>query len=517
MLRRLSSIGCIATALVASCSTAAANSMFSITSSTSTGYPPCDALVTAGLGNRVLVATDPEYEPQIQSYWSWGTRRRPYCLVQPHNAQEVSTIMTTLLADDGVRTGAGDWHIAIRAGGHNLGNSNNIEQGVTIDLKYLNQTTYNPATNIASLGPGKKWQDVYAALHQHGVVATGGRNGDVGVGGFLLGGGSTYYMAQEGFGCDSIANFEVVLVNGTIVNANRNENADLWRALKGGGSNFGIVTRYDMVALPDKQLARGQRALSGNYTAPFLDAVAGFTDDQKKGDADALVGILVHSGGQDVLSTIEVNTDGVEKSTAFAKFNEIPQLAPFTQSRQYLYEAAADSQFSGDAWALQTTLTFKNDRKMLNYVAAANKKLTQSLQQALGKDAFQTVIFLQPLPSFYAEISAVKGGNMFADTLKDGNAVLWTGGVLVNTTQADFAVASARMHETVADLESYSMHIGADHPLRYLNYASFAQDPLGSYPAESVEYMKSVAAKYDPQGKFQTRLPGGFKISRVEA
>ncbi|OGM43028.1 hypothetical protein ABOM_009303, partial [Aspergillus bombycis] len=468
----------MATTLLTLSSSAAASQIS--TSLNSTGFPPCDALIESGFSNRLLFATDPEYEPRIESYWAWNTRRHPYCIVQPHNAKEVSTAMTALLESDagaGDGTGAGAWYIAVRAGGHNLGYSNNIDTGVTIDLQYLNQTTYDRKTNIASVSPGSHWEDVYAELHKHGVVVTGGRDGDVGVGGFLLGGGSTYYMAQTGFGCDSITNFEVVLTNGTIVNANKDEHSDLWKALKGGGSNFGIVTRYDMEALEDKNIAHGQRTMLGNHSTELVDAVVDFTNNQKRFDKDALVAILVHKGGEDILATIEVNTDGVTNSTAFNKLRQIPQTSPFTQDVAPLSVAAANTTLPGNA----------------------------------------CIVFFQPLPSFFAEISEEKGGNMFADTLKDHNAILWTAGVFVYTNQSDFAVAQFRMNEMVAELKSFSSSVGGENPLIYLNYADFSQNPLGSYPKENVDYMRKVAAKYDPTGAFQTRFPGGFKISRVEA
>ncbi|KAK6810561.1 hypothetical protein RU639_013628 [Aspergillus parasiticus] len=511
-------VGLMATALLAFSSPVATSQSF--TGANSTGFPPCDALIKAGLSNRLLFATDPEYEPRIESYWAWNTRRHPYCIVQPHNAKEVSTAMTALLgskAGAGDGTGAGAWYIAVRAGGHNLGYSNNIDTGVTIDLKYLNQTTYDSKTNIASVSPGSHWEDVYAELHKHGVVVTGGRDGDVGVGGFLLGGGSTYYMAQTGFGCDSIKNFEVVLTNGTIVNANEDENSDLWRALKGGGSNFGIVTRYDMEALEDKYIAHGQRAMLGNYSTELVDAVVDFTNNQKKYDKDALVAILVHKGGEDILATIEVNTDGVKNSTAFSKLRQIPQVSPFAQDVVPLSVAAANSTLPSNAWTLQTTLTFKNDKRIMNHAAKVHKQFAQRLTQGIGEKNFYSIVFFQPLPSFYAEISEEKGGNMFADTLKDHNAVLWTAGVFVYTNQSDFAVAQLRMNEMVAELKSFSASVGGENPLIYLNYADFSQNPLGSYPKENVDHMRKVAAKYDPKRDFQTRFPGGFKISRVEA
>jgi hypothetical protein len=86
-------------------------------------------------------------------------------------------------------------------------------------------------------------------LEQDGVTVTGGRGASVGVGGFISGGGNSFHSASHGFGCDSVKNFEIVLANGTLVNANGEENADLWQALKGGSGNFGLITRFDMNAI----------------------------------------------------------------------------------------------------------------------------------------------------------------------------------------------------------------------------------------------------------------------------
>lgn len=78
----------------------------------------------------------------------------------------------------------------------------------------------------------------------------GGRIGSVGVGGLLLGGGCSFYLFRQGFATDNIAAMEVVLANSTIVTASAQENSNLFTALKGGGNNFGIVTRFDLIAFP---------------------------------------------------------------------------------------------------------------------------------------------------------------------------------------------------------------------------------------------------------------------------
>lgn len=97
-------------------------------------------------------------------------------------------------------------------------------------------------TKTASIGAGALWSDAYAALEKHGVTLPGGRTSTVGVVGFLLGGDNNFFSSNVGLGCDNVVNFEVVLGSGKVVIANKDTNPDLYKALKGGSSNFGIVT-----------------------------------------------------------------------------------------------------------------------------------------------------------------------------------------------------------------------------------------------------------------------------------
>ncbi|PGG97257.1 hypothetical protein GX51_07407 [Blastomyces parvus] len=484
-----------------------------------TGFPPCDALIRAGLGKRLLLPTDAEYEPRIASWWSLNTRQRPWCLVQPHDAAEVSTIMTALLGVEAGK-GAGNWHIAVRAGGHGYRHSNNIDDGVTIDLGMLDQATYNKRTNLASLGPGGRWKDVLAKLLKYGVIVPSGRDGDVGVGGFLLGGGSSYYMGRQAFACDSVRNYEVVLTNGSIVNANRKENADLWRALKGGGSNFGIVTRFDMEALPAKDIAYGTRFMSAKHSSELVDVIAHFTDHYHEFDTDALVAFLMHDTSafpvDVVAAAIHVNTEGIHNSTGFKKLNRIPSLIPDETRSLSLADAAAGSQLPAGTWNFGATLTFKNDKRILAHAVKLNEKYVKDLNRAIGPDNFVTLTLFQPEPSFIGDISKKKGGNMLGVDSEEHNSVLWTGGVAVKSDEKAHAIAQTGMSAMLAELREFSKSLCGESRLIYMNYADSSQDPLGSYGKENVDHIRRVAAKYDPSGVFQTRVPGGFKISRVD-
>ncbi|CAJ2499615.1 Uu.00g024680.m01.CDS01 [Anthostomella pinea] len=481
----------------------------------SSGIPPCDALTDAGLGDRLLFATDADYEPQIATWWAENARKRPYCLVMPQSSEEVSTALTALV---NVNDGAGDWHIAVRSGGHSSTGSSSIANGVIIDLSNMNTSTYDAEANVAKIQPGARWNKAYAELDKEGVTVAGGRDGGVGVGGFLLGGGISYYSGRMGFGCDTVVNFEVVLADGAIVNANETANADLWRALKGGGSNFGIVTRYDMEAIPAQDLYYDSRLLSSVYSDAVVDAAVGFADQDQSLADNHLITFFSHdtSTSPDIhAATIYVNTQGNGSvETAFDKVQDLPALYNTTVV-QSMAEAANGSQVAAGSRAAGATLLFRSDPQILRRAAEIHAEFVESLKGFMTADEFVTMWFFQPIPSYMSAISQQRGGDMLGLDEVRQNAIMWTGGAWVNTDDAAFARAQAELGKATARVKEASRSMNGDIDFIYLNYADASQDSLGSYGPANVEHMREVAARYDPTEVFQLRVPGGFKISSV--
>ena len=145
----------------------------------------------------------------------------------------------------------------------------NIDGGVTIDMTGLSSVDVNEDHSVASVGAGASWLDAYAYLDPLGKSVAGGRNGAVGVGGLTLGGGISYFSPSVGFTCDTAVNFEVVLAPGKLVNANATSHPDLFKALKGGTNNFGLVTRIDFNTVPISKILGG----SVVYNTTHLEAV----------------------------------------------------------------------------------------------------------------------------------------------------------------------------------------------------------------------------------------------------
>jgi FAD/FMN-containing dehydrogenase len=193
----------------------------------------------------------------------------------------------------------------------------------------------NEGKTVASVGAGARWLDVYAELDKYGIQVAGGRNGNVGVGGLLLGGGISYFGPRVGWACDNVVNFEVVLPSGLLVNANATSHSDLFRALKGGANNFGVVTRFDLAAFPQGEILAGaisttienvdavfeafaEIAGAENYD-PYASLVTGLTFSS---DAKAWVGV----------GTTAIYTKPVENPGIYEEFLSIPD----TTSTQHL-------------------------------------------------------------------------------------------------------------------------------------------------------------------------------------
>jgi FAD/FMN-containing dehydrogenase len=185
-----------------------------------------------------------EYFQQQQNYWSTGCGAlKPSCILYPKNAEEVSTIVQILNENNET--------FAVKSGGHNPNAGfSSIQDGPLISTKELNEVTFDPASMTVRVGPGNDWQDVHKALEGTNVTVVGGRIGEVGVGGYVVGGGLSFLSTQYGWAANNIVSFEVVLANATIVTASNTSHVDLYKALKGGGNNYGIVTSYNMIAHP---------------------------------------------------------------------------------------------------------------------------------------------------------------------------------------------------------------------------------------------------------------------------
>ncbi|KAH9860314.1 hypothetical protein J1614_011644 [Plenodomus biglobosus] len=270
--------------------------------------------------SHVLYGGDEQYRNRTESYWSVSAQLTPDCIVQPLSTEDVSNIVKTLVRDGP----CGKTNFAVRGGGHTTwAGSNNIDSGVTIDLGLMNTTTWNSETEIASIDPGSRWNAVYSTLDPLGVTVVGGRAGTVGVAGFLMGGGNSFFTARKGFACDTVTNFEVT---SEVINANADENSDLHRALKGGSANFGIVTRFDVQGFTAGDLWGGIMMYPKSVTQQQIEAYHAWTENvENYQDGSSILFWTYLPTAKDILIlTAFEDTAGNEAPAGFDKFMAIP-------------------------------------------------------------------------------------------------------------------------------------------------------------------------------------------------
>jgi FAD/FMN-containing dehydrogenase len=122
----------------------------------------------------------------------------------PENAQQVSSAIAILTLTS--------TQFAVRGGGHMpIPGYNNIDSGVLLSTSNLTTLELSHGQSTVSVGAGNRWRDVYSYLEPYGLAAVGGRVGDVGVSGFLLGGGISFYSSRYGFGSDTTVAIEVCI------------------------------------------------------------------------------------------------------------------------------------------------------------------------------------------------------------------------------------------------------------------------------------------------------------------
>lgn len=146
-------------------------------------------------------------------------------------------------------------------------------------------------------------------------------------------GGISYFGGAYGFGCDMVSNFEIVLANGNIVNANPTENSDLFKALKGGSNNFGIVTRFDLRIFPLGDYWGGSNYYLGNQSPALLNAFSAFATNPNFDTKSALIVTTIYTSSRGFVTVCNfAYTEAVSNPPVFANFtSNIPYMVSETR------------------------------------------------------------------------------------------------------------------------------------------------------------------------------------------
>jgi FAD/FMN-containing dehydrogenase len=194
-----------------------------------------------GFTGRLLMPSDPDYGAARRG-WNGEVDRHPAAVALARDADDVAAAV--------LAARHADLPLTVRGGGHSIAGRSVRDGAVCIDLRGFNQVEVDPQRGTVQVGGGALLSELDAATQEHGLAVPAGQISHTGVGGLTLGGGLGWLMRHHGLTVDSLLGAEVVLADGRIVEASAESNPDLFWALRGGGGDFGVVTRFKFQAHP---------------------------------------------------------------------------------------------------------------------------------------------------------------------------------------------------------------------------------------------------------------------------
>ncbi|KAH9931578.1 FAD dependent oxidoreductase [Fomitopsis serialis] len=461
-----------------------------------------------GLIAASVSAASAVYYPNTANYdldnyhFASSSSQASECSVEPGTVEDVATIIKIV--------GMTRTPFAVKSGGHNTNPGFSSATGVQIAMSRFNNITIDSTAQTATIGAGLIFDEIYAALEEHGVMILGARATGIGAGGFILGGGYSFLSNEHGLTVDTVRAFEAVLPDGTITTATNTSNSDLFWALKGGHNKFGIVTQFTMDTFPIGQVWGGSVMLPvTNYDA-VKDATLQFWQNATDPKADILIGFTATQNQTSI--EVDLFYDGPSPPAGlFDGFMNVPDAAQITSAmdaRSYLsLVQSANTNATAGMREYFDTVSITNPSSSL-FDAVLNE--TTYWYQTLAAEVSDLVVHYDVEP-FLRNIYSHAGADSSAwPPRRDQSftpmliAYAWTSpdnDGLINTV----------MQQSTRQLTDLAMSEGQDianTPL-YNNYA------LYSHPAEKVYgnnlgRLRSIRERYDPQRVMD--LAGGWNF-----
>jgi len=195
----------------------------------------------ADLHGSIVLPGNPEYDTARQVNHA-NVDRRPALIVRAADAADVA-LTVSLARESGLE-------LSVRGGGHSLAGYGTSEGGIVLDLGAMKGLHIDPERRLAWAQPGLRAEEYTIAAAAHGLATPFGDTGSVGISGLTLGGGIGWLIRKYGLTIDALVAVEIVTADGRLITASEDSHSDLFWAVRGGGGNFGVVTRFQFKLYP---------------------------------------------------------------------------------------------------------------------------------------------------------------------------------------------------------------------------------------------------------------------------
>jgi FAD/FMN-containing dehydrogenase len=184
---------------------------------------------------RVITPDDPDYSQACTVFYG-GIDHQPAAIIRVMDAEDVAGVLS-LARETGLE-------LAVRSGGHSVAGYSLTEGGIVLDLRDMRAVNIDPKNRTAWVETGLTAGEFTAAADVYSLATGFGDTGTVGIGGITLGGGVGYLARKHGLTIDNLLAAEIVTADGQLRHVDFEHHPDLFWAIRGGGGNFGVATRF---------------------------------------------------------------------------------------------------------------------------------------------------------------------------------------------------------------------------------------------------------------------------------
>jgi len=233
------------------------------------------------LGDRIILSGDPAYD-LVRLPWNLAIDQRPFAVAQPESAEDVVDVVRAAAAS-GLR-------VAPQSTGHGAAAlaDTDLSNVVLVSLAKLRGVTVHPEAQRAMVLGGSQWNDVVEAAAPFGMTALHGSAGDVGVVGYALSGGLSFYARAHGLAVNAVRAVQLVTADGRIVRATADDEPELFWAVRGGSGAFGIVVSLEIDLLAVADVFAGMLLWDASRASEVAHAWSAWTTDARESASTSL-------------------------------------------------------------------------------------------------------------------------------------------------------------------------------------------------------------------------------------
>jgi FAD/FMN-containing dehydrogenase len=225
---------------------------------------PAIAGLRSELEGEVIGPDDPAYDDARQVFFK-GIDRRPTAIARVAGAEDVSRVVS-LARESGLE-------LALRSGGHSRAGYGTCDGGIVVDLSAMKALEIDADARIARVETGITAGEYTTATGERGLATGLGDTGSVGIGGITLAGGVGFLVRKNGLTIDDLLGAEIVTADGELMWVSEESHPDLFWAIRGGGGNFGVATRFKLRLHEISEIVGGMLILPASE-----DVITGFLE-----------------------------------------------------------------------------------------------------------------------------------------------------------------------------------------------------------------------------------------------